>query len=234
MATFQVKTDLPQATQAEIDRISAIASAQRSTPEANFLTARSDYLYNQILLKDGDLNISIAQGRTLPTGLSGFAVGAYFIKSNATTGENSNYQNVGTTSSASWKLVDGQITAISLTSAQIKALSTTPITLVSAQGAGTLIIVDEIVLKNTYGTATYTGGNALEFRYTDASGAKVSADIASTFINLVATGYAYVRGLVTALTPVANSPIVVRVPTADPAVGDGVITGFIKYHVVTL
>ena len=234
MATFQVKTDLPQATQSEIDRISAIASAQRSTPEANFLTARSDYLYNQILLKDGDLNISIAQGRTLPTGLSGFAVGAYFIKSNATTGENSNYQNVGTTSSASWKLVDGQITAISLTSAQIKALSTTPITLVSAQGAGTLIIVDEIVLKNTYGTATYTGGNALEFRYTDASGAKVSADIASTFINLVATGYAYVRGLVTALTPVANSPIVVRVPTADPAVGDGVITGFIKYHVVTL
>ena len=234
MATFQVKTDLPQATQAEINRISAIASAQRTTPEADFLTARSDYLYNQILLKDGDLNISIAQGRTLPTGLSGFAVGAYFIKSNATTGENSNYQNVGTTSSASWKLVDGQITAITLTSAQIKALSTTPITLVSAQGAGTLIIVDEIVLKNTYGTATYTGGNALEFRYTDASGAKVSADIASTFINLVATGYAYVRGLVTALTPVANAPIVVRVPTADPAVGDGVITGFIKYHVVTL
>lgn len=234
MATFQVKANLPQSSIDEINRISAIASAQRTSVEADFLTALSDYLYNQVILRDEDDNIQIAQGRTLPTGLSGFAVGAYFIKSNATTGENANYQNIGTTSSASWSLVGGQVTAITLTSAQIKALFTTPVTLVPAQGAGTLIIVDEIVLKNTYGTATYTGANALEFRYTDASGAKVSADIANTFINLVATGYAYVRGLVTALTPVANSPIVVRVPTADPAVGDGVITGFIKYHVVTL
>lgn len=234
MATFQVKTDLPKSSQAEIDRISAIASAQRTTPEANFLTALSDYLYNQKLLLDGDLNISMAQGRTLPTGASGFAVGAYFIKSNATTGENSNYQNIGTTTSAVWSLVGGQVTAITLTSAQIKALFTTPITLVPAQGAGITVIVDEIMLKNTYGTATYAGANALEFRYTGASGAKVSADIANTFINLVATGYAYVRGLVTQLTPVANAPIVVAIPTANPAVGDGVITGFIRYHTVTL
>lgn len=56
----------------------------------------------------------------------------------------------------------------------------------------------------------------------------------STFINLVATGYACVKAIITAFTPVANAPIVVRVPTADPAVGDGVITGFIRYHVVTL
>lgn len=234
MATFQVKTDLPQSTQAEIDRILAISSAQRSIPEANFLTARSDYLYNQILLKDGDLNIMIAQGRTLPTGLSGFSLGAFFIKSNTTSGENTTYQNLGSTTSASWVQVAGNIAVVSLTSAQIKALFTTPISLIPAQGAGKTIIVDDILLKNTYGTATYAGANALEFRYTDASGAKVSADIANTFINLVATGYASVKGVVTALTPVANAPIVVRVPTADPTTGDGTITGFIRYHVESL
>lgn len=234
MATFQVKTDLPQSTQAEIDRISAIASAQRTTPEADFLTARSDYLYNQKLLLNSDSEIVIAQGRTLPTGLSGFAVGAFFIKSNTTAGENSTYQNVGSTTSAVWVQVAGNIAVVSLTSAQIKALSTTPVSLIPAQGSGKTIIVDDIFLKNTYGTATYTGGNALEFRYTDASGAKVSADIASTFINLVATGYASVKGVVTALTPVANAPVVVRVPTADPAVGDGTIAGYIRYHVESL
>lgn len=234
MATFQVLTDLPQTTQAEIARISAIASAQRSTPEANFLTARSDYLYNQILLKDGDLNIMIAQGRTLPTGLSGFSLGAFFIKSNTTTGENTTYKNLGSTTSATWVQVEGNIAVVSLSSAVIKALFTTPIELIPAQGAGKTIIVDDIFLKNTYGTATYTGANALEFRYTGASGAKVSADIANTFINLVASGYASVKGVVTALTPVANAPVVVAIPTANPAVGDGVITGFVRYHVVAL
>jgi len=234
MATFQVLTNLPASDQAEIARISAIASAQRTTPEANYLTSRADYLYNQILLRNEDDEVMLAQGRTLPTGLSGFAVGAYWTKSNATAGENATYQNIGTTTSASWKLVEGQVTAIALTSAQIKALFTTPISLIPAQGAGTLVIVDEIILKNTFVTTAYAGANALEFRYTNASGAKVSADIASTFINLVATGYAYVRGLVSQLTPVANSAIVVTVPTADPITGDGTISGFIKFHTVTL
>ena len=234
MASFQVLTDLPIKDQEEIARIEAIASAQRTTPEANYLTARDDYRYNQILLENEDGEIMIAQGHTVPTGTSGFALGAYFVKSNSTSGEVATYKNVGTTSSASFVITDEQITAIALTSDQIKALNSTPITLVSAPGAGKLVIVYEVILKNTFVTTAYTGANALELRYTDASGAKVSADIANTFINLVATGYASVKGVVTALTPVANAPIVVTVPTANPATGDGTISGFIKYHTVTL
>lgn len=234
MANFQTKSDLPKKTQQEIDRILAISSGQRSSVDANFLTSLTPYLYNEVILQNESLEIVIAKGRTVPTTEAGFAKGAYFSKEDAVSGENSLYQNVGDATTSSWIAVGGAVEAITLSSAQIKALNTTPITLVSAKGAGKTIVVDEIFLKNTYGTATYTGGNALEFRYTDASGAKVSADIASTFINLVATGYACVKSIVTAFTPVANSPIVVRVPTADPAVGDGVITGFIRYHVVAL
>lgn len=234
MATFQVKTDLPQSVQAEIDRILAISSAQRSTPEANFLTARSNYIYNQILLKDGDLNIMIAQGRTLPTGTSGFSVGAFFIKTNAVTGNNMTYINTGGTTSAVWEQIQGSVAPISLLTADILGLKDLEVALIDAQGAGKTIMVDEIFLKNTFNTVAYTGSNALEFRYTGVSGAKVTADIASTFINLVATGYASVKGVVTALTPVANAPVVVCVPTANPASGNGAITGFIRYHVVTL
>lgn len=234
MANFQVKSDLPIKTQQEIDRVLAIASAQRTTVEADFLTAIGDVIYNQKLLLNSDSQIVIAKGRTVPTGVAGFQTGAFFIKEDQTASMNPTYRNVGDATTSVWQQIEGSIALVSLTSAQIKALNTTPITLVSAQGAGKTVMVDEIFLKNTFNANAFAGSNALEFRYTDASGAKVTADIANTFINLSATGYASVKGVVTALTPVANAPIVVRVPTADPTAGDGAITGFVRYHVVTL
>jgi hypothetical protein len=47
---------------------------------------------------------------------------------------------------------------VPITSAQIKALATTPVALVAAQGAGTLIVPQEIVFNYLYGTATYVNG----------------------------------------------------------------------------
>lgn len=121
-----------------------------------------------------------------------------------------------------------------LTATEIKALFTTEIQLIPAPGAGRIIIVDEIVAKIVFGTIAYTGANALEFRYTDKTGAKVTADIAAAFINTAAgTAYASVKGVVTALTPVANAKIVVNVPTANPGAGDSLITFTVRYHVVT-
>lgn len=81
MAQFETKANLPQKTQDEITRVQAIASAQRTSVEANFLTALGDYLYNEILLKNAALEIVLASGVTVPTG---FAKGALFTKTNAT------------------------------------------------------------------------------------------------------------------------------------------------------
>lgn len=235
MAHFQTKADLPASDQAELARIQALTRALTSV-ESAFLTSRNDYVYNEILLKDSAEDIMIARGVTIPTGLAGFAVGAFFTKVDAAAGTNSLYQNAGTTSAAVWVGVGGRVEAVSLTSAQIKALHTTPISLVAAQGAGTVIIVDEVLLKMTFATAAYTGANNLEIRYTDGSGAKATADFDKTAFLNIASGSAYQlsKGVVTALIPVANAAIVAAVPTADPAAGSGTIAGFVRFHVVTL
>ncbi len=136
-----------------------------------------------------------------------------------------------------------QVRQVTLSSVQIKALHTTPITLVPALGNGataanpnSVIIVEGITAKIYAGGTAFTGANNLEFRYTDASGIKVTADMASTFINTTANTQAYdhVAGIITEFTPVFNSPIVVSVPTASPGAGNGTITFSVKYRVIML
>lgn len=175
-----------------------------------------------------------AIGTTVPAdGTAGYAKGAIFSKTDVGAKMSGIYENLGTSASCAFVLVSG-ISVVALTAAQTKALFATPIALVAAPGAGKIVAIDEIMAKNVFGTVAYTGGNALEFRYTDGSGAKVTADIASTFINIASgTAYRSVKGVTTELTPVANAAVVVRVPTADPGAGDGILTFTTRYRIVT-
>ena len=124
---------------------------------------------------------------------------------------------------------------VTLTALQVKALHTTPITLVSAPGSGKVVIVDDIVFGATFVSAAYTGSNNLEFRYTDGSGTKVTADIAAATLNFsTGTKYGSVTGVTTELTALANAAVVVAVPVANPAAGDSPINFSVFYRVVTL
>ncbi len=120
-----------------------------------------------------------------------------------------------------------------LTAAQVKALHTTPITLVPAPGSNAVIVVESIDAQLTFNANAYTGANALEFRYTDGSGTKVTADMSSTFLDNSATAYDHVAGVVTEITPVANAAVVVAVPTANPAAGDSVIRFVVKCRIIS-
>lgn len=123
---------------------------------------------------------------------------------------------------------------VSLTDTQVKALFTTPITLISAPGSGKVVLVHGILFSSTYNSAAYAGSNALEFRYTDASGAKVTADIANTTLNFSSgTRYAYVAGVTSELQSLANAQIVVCVPTANPTAGNSVVKFTVVYSIVT-
>ena len=123
---------------------------------------------------------------------------------------------------------------VALTSAQILALNSTPVTLVPAQGAGKIIIVDEILLEMTRTSTAYANGGALEFRYTNASGAKVTADIAASVVTTGGAGveYNHVGGVVSSLTPVANAAIVVDNATAAFITGTGTAKIRVRFRVI--
>lgn len=110
--SFPVLSDLPQIEQDQINRLAAIASASRTAAESAILTARAQYLTNEILEFDSSGNILRCSGVTKPTdALSGFAKGCIFIKTDASAGIKSIYENQGTSSSCLFDLMGQPDTA---------------------------------------------------------------------------------------------------------------------------
>ena len=128
-----------------------------------------------------------------------------------------------------------QEVAIPLSSAAILALNATPLQLVAAPGTGKVVVVRGITLKMVTTATAYANGGALEFRYTNASGAKVSADIAAAVVTAAAgTSYTSVAGVTTSLTNVVNSGIFVNNATAPYITGTGTAVVGVSFEVLTL
>lgn len=123
---------------------------------------------------------------------------------------------------------------VPLTAANIIAMGTTPVSLIAAPGAGKITLVHNILVKVVRTSTAFTGGGAVEFRYTNASGAKVTADVSASLITgSVGTAYSAVAGVTTELTPVANAAIVIDNATAAFAAGTGTANVTIKYSTIT-
>jgi hypothetical protein len=125
-----------------------------------------------------------------------------------------------------------QTVLVPLTAAQLIAMGTTPVTLIAAPGAGKCIIVDNVTFKMTTTATAFTGGGAVEFCYTNASGTKVTADIAAAVVTAAAgTSFTNVRGIEASLTGTANAAVVITNVTAPFASGTGSAEIIIEYHV---
>ncbi|MBA7467766.1 hypothetical protein ES707_02987 [subsurface metagenome] len=124
---------------------------------------------------------------------------------------------------------------VEISAADILALFTTAKELVAAPGAGKVLEFISLELALDYVSAAYGTTNVgnIAVRYTDASGAAVSVDLASVgFIDEEADQLRLLMKLATNVTPVVNAALVLAVDgTADPTGGDSPIHAKIAYRV---
>jgi hypothetical protein len=120
-----------------------------------------------------------------------------------------------------------------LTSAQVLALFTTPISLVSAPGVGFAILVHRVTGGVDYNSAAYATNTTQEVRYTNGAGTKVSADITS-LVTATADKFVSVGGIEAATVLTENAAVVVCNATGNPATGNSPVSFTVDYSIVSL
>jgi hypothetical protein len=135
----------------------------------------------------------------------------------------------------------GAQATVTLSAAQIKALYDTPVQLVAAQGAGTLIIIDSILWDIAFVTTQYTAGGVLAAQYGNAAhgaGPVASGTLAAASLNgVAANGFLSNGGVAGTLsvtkTASQNVAVYLSNQTGDFTTGDSIATLYVRYRVVT-
>mgnify|MGYP000977334275 CR=1 FL=1 len=121
---------------------------------------------------------------------------------------------------------------ISLTSAEILALNTTPKVLVVAQGAGYVIQPIAVQMFLDYGTTTYATNTTARVKYSGISGNFATNSVLSSVSDQTAS-----QSCLSSLqfsSAIDNVALVLDVQTGDPTTGDGTLNVYITYCVITL
>lgn len=125
---------------------------------------------------------------------------------------------------------------ITVTTGQLLALNTTPVTLIAAPGAGKAIVPVSATLFLDYAGVAYDGiaaGEDLAVRATDGSGAIALTVEATGFLD--ATADAHREAINTGLfVPVANAALVLHMTTGNIATGTSPLKLRVRYRVVDL
>jgi hypothetical protein len=123
----------------------------------------------------------------------------------------------------------------SLSSAQILALNSTPVTVIPAQGAGTVIIIDQFSAELVFNSVAYTNTGSLGLRWNNSlSGQSLSANCAAAFLTASANDICIATSstiLGTASTFFVNQPVTFSINSA-PTLGNSPVNYWISYHVL--
>ena len=130
---------------------------------------------------------------------------------------------------------DIQCASLVITTANVLQLNTTPLTIVSAQGAGTAIEAISAFVTIDYNSATYATNVGLQLID---SGADEPQLISLTALNASASSRRKLGVDATFAAAdtqiIENVDLLVEVPTGDPTVGDSDIEVYVLYRVITL
>lgn len=128
------------------------------------------------------------------------------------------------------------IATVTVSTAELLALNTTPKTLLAAPGANKAIIVAGAFLWLDYNSTAYDGiaaGEDLAIRYTNGSGQLVATIEATGFLDATADAIRYVYPISTAaITPVANAAVVLFMETGNIATGNSPLKVRLNYRIV--
>lgn len=136
-------------------------------------------------------------------------------------------------------------TTVTLSAANIAAMNATPVTLIAAQGAGTVIIVDTIEFFHDYATAAYADGGDVTIEY-ETSGvdinvfdvALVTAGADDNWFVRVTIPYVSAAGTASNFSLTSSANKAVQITNATGAFTGGNASNIIKmkirYRVVTL
>lgn len=131
------------------------------------------------------------------------------------------------------------VTATTISNAQLLALYDTPVQLVAAQGAGSLILVDKMVVDYHFLTAATAAGGAIQAQYANTvhgAGVAATASIAAATLNgFVASAQMTVGSVAVAQvnTAVENIGIFLSNATADFTTGGGSAIVYTYYRVLS-
>lgn len=124
----------------------------------------------------------------------------------------------------------------SLTSTQILSLNSSPVTVITAAGSGTLIVVDSAVYNMIYGGTQYSTSATFAMAYVNGSGSAASggncaASFLTAALNRICTLNNNSLQFVTSTN--AINQVVVFYASANPTLGNGTINYTILYHVIS-
>lgn len=120
-----------------------------------------------------------------------------------------------------------------IASAAVLTSFTTPVELVPAPGAGKAILVHRITESVDYNSAAYATNVTQEFRYTNGSGTKVTADIGA-LLDATADKIVSVGGIEAATVLTANAAVVMRTATGNPATGNSPVAISVDYSIIEI